>query len=173
LGEDTALNETYGRSTLGFRIIGAMKLASGAVAVLAGFGIFRLLHRDLGETLEHIATRAHLDPENRLVQAVVTRVSSVTPKQLKVLGVGTFFYAALHLIEGTGLILLKTWAEYLTVIATSSLLPLEIYEIAQKQSLLRFSILLVNIVIVVYLIYRLRQDHKDRKAASTRAPAEV
>ena len=165
--------ETHGRSTLGFRIIGAMKLASGLIAIAAGFGIFRLLHRDLGESIEHITTRMHLDPDNRLVQAVVTRVSNITPKQLKFLGVGTFFYATLHLVEGTGLILLKRWAEYLTVVATGSLLPLEIYEIAQKQSLLRFLVFLVNLGIVIYLIYRLRLDHQDKKAERAQGSAEA
>jgi uncharacterized membrane protein (DUF2068 family) len=167
------LTETHGRSTLGFRIIGAMKLASGLIAVAAGFGIFRLLHRDLGETLERYAMRLHLDPEDRLVQTVVTRVANITPKQLKLLGIGTFFYATLHLVEGTGLILLQKWAEYLTVIATSSLIPLELYEIAEKRSLVRVSILLVNIAIVIYLVYKLRQQHKDRKAESAQVSAQA
>ena len=103
---------------LGFRLIGAMKVASGLLLAAAGFGIFRMLNRDLGASLEHFVTRLHLDPENRLVHETVSRVAGIDQAHLKALGVGTFFYALLHLVEGTGLILLKPWAEYLTVIAT-------------------------------------------------------
>ena len=62
---------------LGFRIIGAMKLASALLLGVAGFGIFRLLDRDLGEALEHFASRLHLDPENRLVHEVVYRAAGI------------------------------------------------------------------------------------------------
>jgi uncharacterized membrane protein (DUF2068 family) len=149
-----------GRGALGFRVIGAMKLASGALGAAAGFGIFRLLHHDLGETLQHTITRMHLDPENRLVHTVVEKVARVNPAQLKLLEVGTFFYALLHLVEGTGLLLRQRWAGYLTVIATSSLLPLELYELARKVNTLRLSVLAVNLLIVAYLIVRLRQERK-------------
>jgi uncharacterized membrane protein (DUF2068 family) len=71
--------------------------------------------------------------------------------------VGTFFYALLHLVEGTGLVLRRRWAEYLTVVATGSLLPLEFYEIARKFSVLRVGVLAINLAIVAYVIARLRR----------------
>lgn len=150
-------NPSNGRSQLGFRLIGAMKLAGGLLLVAAGFGIFRLIHRDLGATVEHWVTRFHLDPENRLVREAVTRVAGMKPEDVKALGLGTFFYAALETTEGIGLILVKRWAEYLTVVATASLLPLEFYEIAHKANPIRLGVLVVNVAILVYLIVKLRQ----------------
>jgi hypothetical protein len=38
-----------------------MKLASALLLGAAGFGIFRLLDRDLGEALEHFASWRHLE----------------------------------------------------------------------------------------------------------------
>ena len=74
---------------------------------------------------------------------------------------GTFFYALLHLVEGTGLVTRRRWAEYLTVVATGSLLPFEVYEIARKFSVIRAGILAVNLAIVAYVIARLRQREWD------------
>jgi uncharacterized membrane protein (DUF2068 family) len=147
-----------GHSVLGFRIIGAMKLASGVLLAAAGVGIFRLVHQDLGKTLERFILRLHLDPENQVVQTLLSRAGGIDPKELKILGTGTFFYALLHLIEGTGLLLNRLWAGYLTVIITGSLLPLEVYEITRKVSAVRIGVFAANLAIVIYLIIQLRRE---------------
>jgi uncharacterized membrane protein (DUF2068 family) len=59
--------------------------------------------------------------------------------------------------SGVGLWLDQLWAEYLTVIATSLLLPLELYELVSKPSLLKACGIVVNIAIVAYLAWMLRR----------------
>jgi len=146
--------------TLGLRLIGAYKIAGGILLAAAGFGIFRLLDKDLGEVLEHWVYRLRLDPENRFIHAAIMRVSGIDRHHLKAIGAGTFFYAALHLVEGIGLVTLRRWAEYLTVIATGSLIPVEVYEIARKVSGVRIAVLVGNAAIVAYLIFKLRQERR-------------
>jgi uncharacterized membrane protein (DUF2068 family) len=66
-----------------------------------------------------------------------------------------FFVAAYALLEGAeavGLWYQKRWAEYLTFIATTALLPLEIYELTHRVSALKIVTLIVNIAVVVYLL---------------------
>ncbi len=138
-----------------------MKLAGGLLLAAAGFGIFRLINQDLGKTVEHLVTRLHLDPENRLVHESVSRVTHLDHAQMKALGLGTFFYATLETLEGIGLLLAKRWAEYLTVIATASLFPLELYEIAHKVNAMRLGVLLINIAVLVYLIVKLREPRPE------------
>ena len=50
----------------------------------------------------------------------------------------------------------KRWAEYLTFLATTILLPLEIYEIIHRQSALKIIGFLINVAVVVYLLYAKR-----------------
>ena len=79
------------------------------------------------------------------------------------LAIGSFIYAALLLVEGIGLCLRMRWAEYLTIGITSSLLPLEFYELYQELTLPRVVITVVNIVIVIYLVARLvRRRHEGQ-----------
>ncbi|HEV3166422.1 MAG TPA: DUF2127 domain-containing protein [Isosphaeraceae bacterium] len=161
------MNHAKQSGPLGFRVIGALKLATALLLAAAGFGIFRLMNKDLGEAMERFVTRLHLDPDSRLVHTTFSRLASIDPARLKAIGAGTFFYAVLELVEGTGLLLRKAWAEYLTVIATASLLPLEIYELARKMSLVRVTVLVVNVAILIYLIVKLIQQHR---AQSERTP---
>lgn len=66
-------------------------------------------------------------------------------------------YAALFLTEGIGLGLEKRWAEWLTVVITISLIPIEIYEIFHHTTPVKITVLLINIAIVAYLVYRIRK----------------
>jgi uncharacterized membrane protein (DUF2068 family) len=68
--------------------------------------------------------------------------------------------------EGIGLLLRRRWAEYLTVVATALLMPLEVYEIAQKPNALRVAVLVVNFAILIYVIVKLVQTHRSRAARS-------
>lgn len=51
---------------------------------------------------------------------------------------------------------MKRLAEWLTIIITSSLIPLEIYEIYLHFAVAKVALLVLNIGIVVYLIIRIR-----------------
>ena len=138
------------------RLIALLKFFKAAMLIALGVGVFRLLHKDVGRIVEHWVEALRLDPGNRLVDAALAKASNLRPEQIKELGVGSFLYAALFLVEGTGLWLEKRWGEWLTVIITSSLVPVEIYEIYRHPSAVKLAVLVVNIAIVGYLIYRLR-----------------
>src|SRR4051812_36457867 len=110
--------------------------------------------------MEHFASRLHLDPENRFVHEAIYRAAGIDRAHLEAIGVGTCFYAVLEGLEGVGLLLRRRWAEYLTVVATGLLLPLEVYEIARKPNLLRIAVLVANLGILMYLIVRLVQERR-------------
>jgi uncharacterized membrane protein (DUF2068 family) len=151
---------------VGLRVIGVLKLISGATALLVGLGVFRFLGHDPGPRAERIITHLGLDPNNHILHAAISRITGIDRAHLRALEIGTFFYAALHTVEGIGLILGCHWAEYLVIVATGSLIPFELYEIARKPSLIRVSLLVVNVAIVIYLIVTLRKDRRGRLAAA-------
>jgi uncharacterized membrane protein (DUF2068 family) len=74
-----------------------------------------------------------------------------------VVGAMTLGYGALELVKGAGLWLDQLWAEYLTVIATSLLLPFELYELVHRPSVWQAAGIIVNLAIVGYLAYLLRR----------------
>ena len=143
-------------SATGLILIGLFKLVKALALVAVGIGALRFLHKDLAQSVMHWIEVLRVDPENRFIHGILTKVFSVTPKQLKELSAGTFFYAALLGIEGVGLLMRKHWAEYFTIITTGALLPLEIYELAKHVTITKLIVLVVNAAIVLYLIDRVR-----------------
>jgi len=106
--------------------------------------------------VEYWADVLRLDPSNRYINAALEKASVLTPHRIKELGLGSVIYGGLFLTEGVGLWFLKRWAEWFTVIITSSLLPIEVYEIHRHPSVVKVAVLVVNVAIVAYLVYQIR-----------------
>ena len=158
-----------GKIPMGLLIIGIMKLMVALLLVAASLGAFKLMNKDVEETFQQMIVLLHLDPKNHFLNAILEKISGVDDKQLKELGVATMIYAALYVTEGIGLLMGKHWAEYLVVIITGSLLPLECYEVIEKISALRVGVLVVNLAVLLYLVYRIR---RDRRRARVKIQAE-
>ena len=84
------------------------------------------------------------------------RLFTLRTGTLKEVGIALLVYAALEGVEAIGLWFGKRWAEYLTFISTTILLPLEVYEIINKGTPLKVIGFLINVAVVAYLLLRKR-----------------
>ena len=143
------------KHTPGLMLIAVFKFLKASALLLVGFGALHFLHRDLAMTIAHWVDLLRIDPHNHYLLWLLEKVTKVDETRLREFSAGTFFYSALFFTEGTGLAVGKRWAEYLTIVSTSSLLPLEIYELLERPSIAKFVLLLVNLAVVAYLVYEL------------------
>jgi uncharacterized membrane protein (DUF2068 family) len=139
------------------RFIALFKFLKAALLIAISVGVFKAVHKDVGDMAERWVEALRLDPGNRFVDAALSRISNLSPAQIKKIGLGGLVYAGLFLTEGIGLWLLKPWGEWVTVIITGSLVPVEIYEIYRHPSGMKIAVLVINVATVAYLIYRIRQ----------------
>jgi uncharacterized membrane protein (DUF2068 family) len=146
-------------------LIAAFKLAQALLFILIGVGAFRLIHRDIGDLVGQLADHLRFNPESRFVNFLLDQADKIDDRLLRRIGAAVFVYATLDLIEGIGLYLEKAWAEYLTLAITGSFLPLEIFEIICRVTLIRVSLLVVNALVFVYLL-QLVLKRKKRYEAS-------
>src|SRR5260370_7197349 len=111
----------------GLRLIAAFKLLKAVALIAVGIGALKLLHKDTAAIVEHWVNVFRVDPHNHYINLLLEKLSILDDRRLKELSIGTFVYAGIFLAEGVGLALKKRWAEYFTIITTSSLLPFEIH----------------------------------------------
>ncbi len=143
------------------RLIALFKFVKAAILIALGIGAFKLLHKDLADVLEHSIEAMKLDPGGHFLDAALGKAANVGPDQMKKISVASFVYAGLFLAEGTGLWLRKRWGEWLTVIITSSLVPIEVYEMYQHFSVVKVIVLVLNLAVVAYLVYHIRTQPKQ------------
>jgi uncharacterized membrane protein (DUF2068 family) len=142
------------------RAIAYFKLAKGAVLFILAIGVLRLLHRDIGGILEHWFNKLRVDPENKYAASLLSKAGLLNVKKLEVVSALTFLYSAMFLTEGVGLFLEKRWAEWFSIIATASFIPIEILEVWKHLSILKIILVVANIGIVGFLISRLKKPMK-------------
>lgn len=153
------------------RSIAIYKFVKAAIFFALGFGLLRLMHHDVSLFLNEYVLEYHIDPENRLLHRLLKwlldHASSLTDHRIAFISFGAFFYASIFLAEGIGLYLRKHWAEYMVLVSTGSLLPLEFYEIYIKIEWWKLGVVMGNLLIIVYLIHRLLLDARNRLPSSS------
>jgi len=123
---------------------------------LTALGIALLLSRraDPVELLVQLAMAVHLPLTSRLLNRLLAILAGLTVTRPTALAITAFAYAILMASEGVALYLRKPWARWFTIGATSSLIPIEVYEIVRKPHPMRVLVLSANIAVVLYLFER-------------------
>jgi len=147
----------------GLLLIAAFKLLKGLALRALGIGALNLLHKNVAAEVARWIDLLRIDPQNQYIQKLLAKIGRIDARKLKELSIGTFLYSAVFLTEGVGLTLQKRWAEYVTILTTASLLPLEVYEIVKRFSVAKTVVLLINIAVVMYLVYEVRRTRDTHR----------
>ncbi len=146
----------------GLLAIAIFKLAKAVFFLALGIGALHLVHKNIGDLLLQIATTLHFDPEGQFVGILQDRADLISGHQLRTVSELSILYAMVSLTEGIGLMLEKTWAEYLTLILTICALPWELYELIRRPNYMHAGLLVINLGVLAYLLWFLRW-HRRRK----------
>ncbi|HEY5427802.1 MAG TPA: DUF2127 domain-containing protein, partial [Solirubrobacteraceae bacterium] len=148
------------------RLIALDRVVHFAVLGLLGVAVFAFAanRAALHDTFYRVLTALQGGVAGGPVQATghvgivhdLDRLFSYRSGTLREVGVALLAYAALEGVEAVGLWFARRWAEYLTFVATTILLPLEIYEIIHGGTVLKVIGFLINLAVVVYLLFSKR-----------------
>lgn len=144
--------------------IGVFKLLQALLFVLLGIGAIRLLHTDLVGITEHFILAMRFNPEGHFVNLLLDKVAMLDPHRIRQISAAIFGIAALDAIEGTGLVLEKVWAEFVTLVLTASFLPWEFFELLRHITWIKVSLIVINLAVVVYLLFYVRMRMRERRA---------
>ena len=140
------------RVDFGLRVIIVWKAIKAVLLYALGIAAFALVHSDIQQLGEDLVAWLGIDAGRPTVAHSLARLDGLTPHRISIIGIGAILYATVMAIEAWGLHQRKLWADWLTVIVTSSLIPLEVYELAKHPSIGKVIALAVNIAIVLYLL---------------------
>ena len=140
----------------GLRLVALFKFAKAILLLAAGLGALGLLHPDVATAMLRWSTTVAPGAERRLLEHLLARSLSLPRERLELVAAAAFAYAALFATEGTGLWLGRRWAEYLTLVATLSLVPIELVELARRPGFGVVTALILNLAVVAYLLWRIR-----------------
>jgi uncharacterized membrane protein (DUF2068 family) len=144
------------------RTIAVYKLVKVLLLVALALGEVRLRDASLTDKLlVWVSARPH-GLEHDVVTHLIQWLSGLTTSRMHTLRIVTLAYAAVFATEGVGLWMQKRWAEWLTVIITASLIPLEVWEMIFRPSIGIGAVLVANTVIVIYLVWHVVRSRAHR-----------
>jgi uncharacterized membrane protein (DUF2068 family) len=146
-------------------LIAVYKFLHALLFYAIGFGLHRLVHKDIADQIELLARHLRFNPESRLINFLLEKATLINGPLLRRIGFFAFCYATVTLVEGIGLYLEKAWGEFLTLAITASFLPWEVFEIVRHITWVRVGLLTINILVFVYLL-RLVIDRARHRAKS-------
>ena len=157
------------------RLIAIYKLAKALIAFALGFELLRFMHHNVADFVrDYIIEPYRFDPESRFFKWLLEEAAQLTSHKLAFLGFGAFFYGLIFAAEGFGLYFRKHWAEYMVIISTASLMPIEFWEIYLKLAWWKFGVVAGNVLIIVYLVHRLQLDaHFKAQSRAAEAVREL
>ena len=133
----------------------------GVVVLAAAYGVWRFSHhqgsiqRIFEEDLplfRPLADKVGWDLDHSKIVTAIRDFLELEPRKLTWVALGLAAYAAVEIVEAVGLWLLERWGEYFAVIATSFGLPIEIYELTERITILRVGALVINVGLIVYIV---------------------
>jgi uncharacterized membrane protein (DUF2068 family) len=132
----------------------AFKAFKSLSLTAVGIVLLTVRHRDPVDLLMTAALAIHLPLTSRIFARLLAIAVNLTIRQETALALTAFGYAVLMASEGIGLHLRKPWARWFTIGATSSLVPIEVYEILREPHAVRLLVFAANVAIIVYLVKR-------------------
>ncbi len=140
------------------RLIALYKLLKVLLLLASAYGVLRLRDATVLERLSHWIASKPSGIEQDFLRRGLAFISGLSPARISALGYVTLAYAAIFTIEGLGLWFRQRWAEWLTIVVTGSLIPLELYELFRRPTIGKAAVLAGNIAIVVYLVQQVQRQ---------------
>jgi uncharacterized membrane protein (DUF2068 family) len=146
--------------TNGLHIVALFEGAKGLLVLLAGFELLTYIHKDIHEAALHLVKHLHLNPASHYPRIFLDLTEHINDSKLWSLAIAAAIYSVVRIIEAIGLWMRKTWAEWFAVLSGGIYIPVEIYEVVQRVTWPRVTVLIVNFGIVAYLLFVLLRDGK-------------
>jgi len=154
-------------------MVAIFEAAKGFIVLVAGFGLFELMHGDVQAAAERLVRHLNLNPASHYPRVFIDASVWFNDAHLRLLALGAVLYATVRFVEAFGLWRARRWAEWFGAVSGGIFLPLELYKLWEAVTWPRLTVLTVNSIVVVYLVrvlVRARQGPPPA-AAPPAAPA--
>jgi uncharacterized membrane protein (DUF2068 family) len=154
------------------RAVAAFEFGKGIFVMAMGLCALMLVHKDVWLIAESLLALLHISSDRRYAQVFLDFADSVTDARLWTIASVALTYAALRFAEAYGLWRQRAWAEWLAFAAGTLLLPLEVRELLRGLTVVRVVLFAGNLSIVLYMLYLLRANRRERQRAAAAPPPD-
>ena len=144
------------------RIIAIFEAVKGVAVLVASVGVISLLHRDLHRIALELLVHFDFNPGAHYPALLLHYAEVINRADIRAIVVLALGYFGLRASEAYGLWNDLAWAEWLGALSGLIYVPFEIGHLMHRVSVLGFFLLLANVLVIAFLLVRLRQRAQHR-----------
>ena len=152
----------------GLKGVSVLEAAKGVLAFAVGVWLISLRHKDLQDVAQHMLhflhKTLHLSPDGHIARSIMRGAAKVNHKNIHIWALLAFTYMGIRFTEATGLWMEKEWAEWFAVISGTIYTPYLMWEVIRRPNVFSWGGLILNVLIVLYMAWLLRESYRKRKA---------
>ena len=146
------------------RAIAGFEALKGIVALAAGLGFLSLLHQDLHRVAASLIGHIGLDPGGHYPTIILNNVDKLLAVNRGALLLAALAYVLVRFVEAYGLWNERPWGEWLGALSGALYVPFELRHLIHSPTLATAAVVVVNIAVVGFLAWQLRQRGLSRAA---------
>ncbi|MBV9036873.1 MAG: DUF2127 domain-containing protein [Acidobacteriaceae bacterium] len=139
-------------SDAGLRAVASFEAFKGILVVLLGLFLV-IYHQRAEDVTENLLDHLHINPDRRLGHALMHAAATVSDARLWTIAAAILAYSTVRFVEAWGLWNRRVWAEWFALLSGAMYLPLELLKVAERATWERITVLVINAVIVLYMLY--------------------
>jgi uncharacterized membrane protein (DUF2068 family) len=152
-----------GRSDIcALRSVACFEFMKGFLALAVGFWALVIPNGSVPTLAGQVLHMIKAQPHGYLARLFVSSATSIPERKLIDFGIIALVYSAVRFLEGYGLWRERVWAEWLAVVMSVLYLPFELLHHYHHASLISFSIIILNVMVMLYLGLRLSRQSGHR-----------
>jgi uncharacterized membrane protein (DUF2068 family) len=103
--------------------------------------------------------------KREIIKSGLAQILSVSTTKMQLGAIVTLIYAAVNVLEAVGLWHQKAWATILVAGIVGMTIPVEIFEIVHKASIVKFGVFAINVAMFVYLLRHALEERKKHQTS--------
>jgi uncharacterized membrane protein (DUF2068 family) len=144
-------------SDAGLRAVASFEAFKGILVILLGLLIV-IFHERAEDVTQNLLDHLHINPDRRIGHALMNAAATISDARLWTILAAILSYATVRFVEAWGLWHRRVWAEWFALLSGAMYLPLELLKVAERATWERVSVLAINTIIVLYMLYiRIRE----------------
>jgi uncharacterized membrane protein (DUF2068 family) len=164
-----AVDEHSSKTAL--RAVATFEAAKGIVVLILGLALVAI-HSHVEEVAENLLYQLHIDFDRRLGHLVLSAAATLNSAKWWTIGAAVGAYSSVRFIEAWGLWNRRVWAEWFALLSGAMYLPWEFLKIMERADWDRITVLVINLVIVLYMTFIRISEHRGKWNREESSPSQ-
>ncbi|MDO9438860.1 DUF2127 domain-containing protein [Hydrogenophaga sp.] len=152
------------------RLIAAFEGFKGVLALAASLGFLSLLHKDLHAIAAALIGHIGLDPGDHYPALVLDSIDRLRDANIRWVLLAAAAYVLVRFCEAFALWNERPWGEKLGALSGTLYVPFELRHFAHNPTAVTALVVVANVVVIGFLVWRLRQRGRSRHLGAVATP---